>query len=210
MKTISLLRLQARSWYRLTLILCALTFAFGNAWADPDYTKNNNNTPYNFTTSGCSGWTPYNTKSGGYCSATGSKGGDWYVLNSNISEFKAVNFNNYENVSLTIYVKAAINGGTNTYTVKLLDKDGNEISGTGYSATKENGMGSGSNASSDAKESSVSLSPTKAFAGYKIEFKTKSYITQTRYVLTYDDKAAVSCSNKVTVTKSVSGNGSFF
>ena len=203
MKTISLLRLQARSWYRLTLILCALTFAFGNAWADPDHSYNES---WNFAaTSGNSNWTGTGGK---YCNAYGQKSSDWYITKNNISNFSSVNFSSHENVSVTIYVSAGTNGGTNSYVVKLVDSNGSQVST--YSSPVSNELASSQSGAATVRESSVTFTPTSAFAGYRVEFKSKAYMTQTRYVLTYDDKAAVSCSNKVTVTTVASGNGSFF
>lgn len=167
-------------------ILVLLWIGVGNAWG-ADYSKNES---WNFSTSGNTKWS--STNCGSYCGGWGkNKDASPSVYKSNIQNFKDVDFSLYENVSLTIYVKAGTNGGTNSYTVKLLDKDGNAISGAAYSKTKTDGMGSGSNASS-AKESSLTFTPTQAFAGYRIEFYPKSFITQTRYVLTYDDKGGAS------------------
>lgn len=167
-------------------ILVLLWIGVGNAWG-ADYSKNES---WNFSTSGNTNWS--STNCGSYCGGWGkNKDASPSVYKSNIQNFKDVDFSLYENVSLTIYVKAGTNGGTNSYTVKLLDKDGNAISGAAYSKTKTDGMGSGSNASS-AKESSLTFTPTQAFAGYRIEFYPKSFITQTRYVLTYDDKGGAS------------------
>ena len=169
----------AREWLKYAaMFVMLLTLGIGNVWG-ADYSKNES---WNFGTSGNANWSGH---SSGYCGGCGSKSSTFNVYKTNISNFSAVNFSNHENVSLTIYVKAGTNSGKNSYTVKLIDSSGNQVST--YSITKTNGMGTGSNASS-AKESSVTFTPTVAFAGYKVEFQDKGFITQTRYVLTYDDK----------------------
>ena len=178
------------------ICLCMLTVGVGNAWATADHSVNES---WDFGTSGNANWSSTNCNS--YCGGWGrNKDASPSVYKSNIQNFKDVDFSLHENVSLTIYVKAGTNGGTNSYTVKLLDKDGNVISGAAYTKTKTGGMGSGSNASS-AAESSLEFTPTQAFAGYRIEFYPKSFITKTRYVLEYDDKAG-GCANQVNITNS--------
>ena len=170
----------------LTLFLMLFSFGVGSAWG-ADYTKSES---WNFSTTGNTNWSSVNC--GSYCGGWGkNKDASPSVYKTDISNFSAVDFSKHENVSLTIYVKAGTNSGTNSYTVKLIDSDGNQVST--YAITKTNGMGSGSNSSS-ASESSVTFSPTQAFSGYRIDFYPKSFITQTRYVLTYDNKAA-SCTS---------------
>ena len=189
---------------RVAALLCMmLTLGVGNAWG-ADHSVNES---WDFGTSGNANWS--STNCGSYCGGWGkNKDASPSVYKSNIQNFKDVDFSLHENVSLTIYVKAGTNSGTNSYTVKLLDKDGNVISGAAYTKTKTGGMGSGSNASS-AAESSLEFTPTQAFAGYRIEFYPKSFITKTRYVLTYDDKAG-GCSSEITITKgSNPANGTF-
>jgi hypothetical protein len=146
-----------------------------------DYSKNE------FWDFGKTGNTNWSGHSSDYCGACGSKSSAFNVYKTNITNFSNIDFSKYENVSLTIYVKAGTNNGTNSYTVKLIDANGNQVST--YTSTKTSGMGNGTNSSS-AKESSVSFNPTTSFNGYKIEFPAKAFITQTRYVLTYDDKVA--------------------
>ena len=143
----------------LGLVLVLLTIGVGQVWgADPDHSFNES---WSFSTSGNSNWSSINCNS--YCGGWGkNKDASPSVYKTNIQNFKDVDFSLYENVSLTIYITAGTNSGTNSYTVKLIDKDGNQVST--YSSTKTNGMGSGSNASS-AKESSVTFSPTTAFTG---------------------------------------------
>ena len=166
----------------LWLLILLLTLFNLSAWG-ADYSKNES---WNFTTSGNANWSSSNC--GSYCGAWGkNKDASPSVYKTDISNFSAVNFSSYENVSLTIYVTSCSNGGTNSYTVKLIDSDGNQVST--YAITKTGGMGSGSS-TSNASESSVTFSPTQAFSGYRIDFYPKSFITQTRYVLTYDNKAA--------------------
>ena len=167
------------------LLVIFLTLTVSANVCGADYSKNE---VWNFSTTGNSNWSGHNS---GYCGACGSKSSAFNVYKTDITNFSNIDFSKYENVSLTIYVKAGTNSGTNSYTVKLIDANGNQVST--YTSTKSSGMGTGSNSSS-AKESSVTFSPTVAFNGYKIEFPAKAYITQTRYVLTYDDKAA-SCTS---------------
>ncbi|MEE1096319.1 MAG: InlB B-repeat-containing protein [Paludibacteraceae bacterium] len=165
----------------LTLsIFILLSFFTTNAWG-ADYSKNE---LWDFGKTGNTNWDGHKSD---YCGACGSKSAAFNVYKTNITNFSNIDFSKYENVSLTIYVKAGTNSGTNSYTVKLIDANGDQVST--YTSTKSSGMGTGSNSSS-AEESSVTFSPTVAFNGYKIEFPAKAYITQTRYVLTYDDKAA--------------------
>ena len=157
-----------------------LTLTVSTAWG-AGYSKNES---WSFNTSGNSNWTSVNC--GSYCGGWGkNKDASPSVYKTDIQNFIDVDFSKYENVSLTIYVTAGHNSGTNSYTVKLIDKSGSQVSS--YTITKTNGMGSGSNSSS-AKESSVTFNPTQSFSGYRIDFYPKSYITKTRYVLTYDDK----------------------
>lgn len=160
------------------LLVMLLTLTASTVWG-ADYSKNES---WSFNTSGNSNWSGHNS---GYCGACGNKSNSFNVYKTNITNFSNIDFSKYENVSLTIYVKAGTNSGTNSYTVKLINASGNQVST--YTSTKTNGMGTGSS-SSNAKESSVTFNPTMAFSGYKIEFPAKAYITQTRYVLTYDDK----------------------
>ena len=164
----------------IMVLTMLLIVGVGSVWG-ADYSKNES---WAFTTSGNTNWSGHNS---GYCGACGSKSAAFNVYKTDISNFENIDFSKYENVSLTIYVKAGTNGGTNSYTVKLIDANGNQVST--YASTKNNGMGNGTNSSS-AKESSVSFNPTTSFNGYKIEFPVKAFITQTRYVLTYDDKIA--------------------
>ncbi len=166
--------------YYLFFIIMLLTFGAGNAWG-ADYSTTET---WNFTTSGNVNWSGHNS---GYCGACGNKNNSFNVYKTDIQNFKNVDFSKYENVSLTIYVKAGTNSGDNSYTIKLIDTNGNQIST--YTSTKTNAMGNGSN-SSFAKESYVSFNPTQPFCGYKIEFPAKAFITQTKYVLTYDNKTA--------------------
>ena len=172
--------------HNMAKFLTVLTFLFTlgvGSMLGADYTKNES---WTFTTSGNANWKSVNCES--YCGAWGkNKNASPSVYKTDIQNFINVDFSKYENVSLTIYVTAAHNSGTNSYTVKLIDKDGNQVSN--YTVTKKDGMGSGSN-SGAAKESSVTFSPTQSFSGYRIDFNPKSFITKTRYVLTYDDKAA--------------------
>ena len=168
---------------RLAMVLTVLFTLGVGSMLGADYTKNES---WTFTTSGNTNWKSVNC--GSYCGAWGkNKDASPSVYKTDIQNFINVDFSKYENVSLTIYVTAGHNSGTNSYTVKLIDKDGNQVSN--YTVTKKDGMGSGSN-SSAAKESSVTFSPTQSFSGYRIDFNPKSFITKTRYVLTYDDKAA--------------------
>ena len=104
----------------------ALVFVLGvgDVWgADPDHTASHT---YTFTTSGCSGWT--GSSCGSYCGGYGKSSGTPTITNKNISDFQAVDFDLHENVSLTIKVKGGNNGGTQTCTVTLIDKDGNKVS----------------------------------------------------------------------------------
>ena len=163
------------------LLLCALIVGSLSSWADEVKKQET----FNFTTSGCSGWSTDNA--GGYCGGYGrNKNGNYYVANASIDNFKNVNFSGVNNPSVTIYVKALVNGGTNQYTVSLIDKDGKVV---GTPVVKTGGMGSGSNSAS-AQESSVVLIPVSGTTGYRIDFLAKSAITQTKYTLTYDPAPA--------------------
>lgn len=164
------------------LLLFALVVGGGSsAWAEEVVKQET----FNFTSSGCTGWSTDNA--GSYCGGYGrNKSGSYYVANASIDNFKNVNFSAVNNPSVTIYVKALVNGGTNQYTVSLIDKDGKVV---GTPVVKTGGMGSGSNASS-AKESSVVLTPVSGTTGYRIDFLSKSAITQTRYTLSYNPAPA--------------------
>ena len=177
-------------------LILLLTVGVGDVWAATDYSKNES---WNFGTTGNSNWT--SSDCGSYCGAWGkNKNGSPVVYKSNISNFSAVDFDLYENVTVTIYVTSATNGGTNSYTVKLIDSNGSQVST--YTTTKTDGMGTYSSSASDAEESYVTFNPTQAFSGYRIEFNPKSFITNTRYVLTYDNKA-VSCTGDKLVMSTV-------
>jgi len=173
------------------LLLCMIVggTSFSPAWADTT-TKSET---FIFTTSGCSGWSTDNA--GSYCGGYGRKKGEYYVANASISNFSSVDFSTVTSPSVTIYVKALTNGGENTYTVSLIDKDGKVV---GTSATKTDGMGSGTNSAS-AKESYVVLTPVSGTTGYKIDFPAKSAITQTKYTLTYTPAPAKTASD-LTIT----------
>ena len=166
---------------KTVLLLFALVVGSSSVWA-ATVTKEET---FNFSTTGCTGWSTDNA--GSYCGGYGrNRAGSYYVANASISNFSSVNFSAVNTPSVTIYVKALTNGGTNTYTVSLVDKDGNVV---GTPVTKTNGMGSGSNSAS-ASESSVVLTPVSGTTGYRIDFPAKSAITQTRYILTYDPAPA--------------------
>ncbi len=163
------------------LLLCALIVGSLSSWADEVKKQET----FSFSTSGCSGWSTDNA--GSYCGGYGrNKNGNYYVANASIDNFKNVNFSGVNNPSVTIYVKALVNGGTNQYTVSLIDKDGKVV---GTPVVKTGGMGSGTNAAS-AQESSVVLIPVSGTTGYRIDFLAKSAITQTKYTLTYDPAPA--------------------
>lgn len=166
---------------KTTLLLCALIVGSLSSWADEVKKQET----FSFSTSGCSGWSTDNA--GSYCGGYGrNKNGNYYVANASIDNFKNVNFSGVNNPSVTIYVKALVNGGTNQYTVSLIDKDGKVV---GTPVVKTGGMGSGTNAAS-AQESSVVLIPVSGTTGYRIDFLAKSAITQTKYTLTYDPAPA--------------------
>ena len=180
-------------------LLVLVTCSVGKLWAaDPDYTKTES---WDFGTSGNTNWSG---TAAGYCGGCGQKSAASAVSKANITNFSNVDFSKYENVKLEITVKAGTNGGTNSYTVTLIDKDSKQVST--YTITQTGKMGSGSNAAS-ASESTVSFSPTVAFSGYKIEYPAKGFLTQTKYTLTYDDKAA--CSSEVAITKGSETNGTY-
>ena len=175
------------------LLLCALMAGSGSAWAE-DIEKTGS---YSFSTSGCTGWTTDNA--GSYCGGYGrNKNGAYYVMNVSISDFENVDFSSVTSPSVSITVKALTNGGTNSYTVSMVDKDGNVV---GTPVTKEDGMGSGTNANA-ASESTVTLTPVYGTTGYKIDFLAKSAITQTSYTLTY------TTSSSSTYSVTYNGNGS--
>ena len=136
---------------------------------------------YDFTTSGCSGWTGTNAKSGGYCGLYGGKDNGLIVVNKSIKNFSDVEFDKVISPSVTIKVNGLTNSGTNKYTVSLVDKDGNVV---GTPVEKTDGLGKGTNGSA-AKESEVTLIPVKGATGYKIVFEPKGCIKSTSYTLTY-------------------------
>ena len=160
-----------------------------SAWAD----KTTKSETFIFSTSGCSGWSTDNA--GSYCGGYGNKKNNYYVANASITNFKDVDFSKVTTPSVTIYVTALTNGGTNQYTVSLIDKDGKVV---GTPVVKSSGMGSGTNSGS-ADESSVVLTPVSGTTGYRIDFLLKSAITQTRYTLTYEPAPAKTASN-LTIT----------
>ena len=162
------------------LLLCALIVGSGTM-CGATVTKQET---FNFSTTGCSGWTSDHATS--YCGGYGYKSGDFYVVNSSISNISNVDFSSVTSPSITITVKALTNNGTNSYTVSLVNSSGTVV---GTPVTKTGGMGTGTNASS-ASESTVTLTPVKGATGYRIDFKTKASITQTKYTLTYDPAPA--------------------
>ena len=154
------------------LLLCALIVGSTCAWA-ADIVKNES-----WTFNGSDTWTSGMST---YCGCYGAKSASTTVKNASISNFSSVNFSEVTSPSVTIYVTGLTNSGTNSYTVSLVDKDGNDI---GTSQTKNNGLGTGTNAAS-ASESSVTLTPVAGATGYRITVPAKGALKGTRYTLTY-------------------------
>jgi len=169
MKTISLLRLQARSWYRLTLILCALTFAFSDAWGAV-------NDVHDFTQS---------------VSEVVNEGGTINDINIAaqtypIKEVRVIgsyNKNDKPGVDVTVSV-----GGSSWGTQNVTGKASYTKTFTGSSTT---------------------AAVTISFVNKNTGSSGNGTFKVTKIQLVEGASSSPSCSNKITVTKVVSGNGSF-
>ena len=161
------------------LLLCALVVGGAtSAWADEPTVKSES-----WTFNGSDTWT---SGMGTYCGLYGSKKDGFTVKNSSISNFSDVDFSKVISPSVTIEVNGLTNSGTNSYTVCLVDKDGNDV---GTSVTKTNGLGNGSNSASS-KSSSVVLTPVSGATGYRITCPVKAALKGTGYTLTYTEVPA--------------------
>ena len=186
----------------MAFLLCVLIVGSGTTWAT-EKTET-----WSFGNSSVTNWTCTNQST--YCGCYYSgKNSACVVQNKSISNFSSVDFSAVTSPSVTIYVTGITNSGTNSYTVSLVDKDGNTI---GTSQTKSNGLANTSNSSS-ASESYVTLTPVKGATGYRISLQAKGALTGTRYVLTYteDSRTAIATlGNSLNVSSLNTGNSGKF
>ena len=137
---------------------------------------------YTFAGSSVTGWScsPRSTYCGLYYS--GGKSNDFAVYNNSIANISGVDFSAVSSASITIRVKGITNGGTNSFTVSLVNSSGTALV---TSSAQTNQFANSSNSSSATWSSNVVLTPVAGVTGYKINCKAKSALAGTDYSLTY-------------------------
>lgn len=194
MKNFSLLHSRVGSIVqRLVLILCVLTFAVSNVWADPTTIYSN---------TGATGESGGVTTSGNINANNGNSAPSFGLTSANKATITitGLSLSSYSNISLTLDYKLARNGSNySSLTVTQYNSNNTSISTSNISKSDQSWHTS----------SAISINTACAKITIVCNPAGSTYNTYVDNITITGTASTPSCDKSLSLTKSVSGNGSF-